>query len=98
MSTGDSLQQAWQWLTPPAVEDGQGGLIPRRRLRSAAIDTKQGALDFERNTAQPLADRAVDAIDFVEDEPPVQAALPVHPGASHSAQLQGRSVAYLLRC
>ena len=27
MSTGDSLQQAWQWLTPPAVEDGQGGVI-----------------------------------------------------------------------
>ena len=97
MSSGDSLQQAWQWLTPPAVPDGQGGLIPRRRLRSAAVDAEQAALDFERNVAQPLADRAVDAIDFAEDEPPVQAALPVHPGASHSAQLQGRSVAYLLR-
>ena len=97
MSTGDSLQQAWQWLTPPAVEDGQGGLIPRRRLRSTAVDAEQAALDFERNTAQPLADSTVDAIDFVEDELPVQAALPVHPCASHSAQLQGRSVAYLLR-
>ena len=97
MSTGDSLQQAWQWLTPPVVEDGQGGLLPRRRSRSAVPDAKQVALDFEGKTAQTLVDSAVDAINFADDEPPVQAALPAHPGASHSAQLQGRSVAYLLR-
>jgi hypothetical protein len=35
MSTGDSLQQAWQWLVPPVVGDGRGGLMPRKRRRSA---------------------------------------------------------------
>lgn len=97
MSTGDSLQQAWQWLTPPAVADGRGGLIPRSQLRSAASESESVGLDFEKNTAQTVSDIAVDAIDFVDHEPPVQMGLPMHPGASHSTQLRGCSVAYLLR-
>lgn len=97
MSTSDSLQQAWQWLKPPVVADGQGGLLQRRRLRNTSSEPQQVAIDFERNTAPLLTEAAVYAMDFVEDEPPAQVDLPMHPTASHRAQLQGRDVAYLLR-
>jgi hypothetical protein len=53
MSTGDSLQQAWQWLVPPVVGDGRGGLMPRKRRRSGpeAIEQRldQSELEFENS-------------------------------------------------
>ncbi|MGU3627542.1 M48 family metallopeptidase [Comamonas sp. C24C] len=98
MSTGDSLQQAWQWLVPPVVEDGRGGLMPRRRRptgpEATAQRSEQAELEFERNRIETLAGIAVDAIDLEENE---AATFLVHPEASHSARLQGREVAYLLR-
>ncbi len=98
MSTGDSLQQAWQWLVPPVVEDGRGGLMPRRCRPSgpeaAAQRSEQAELEFERNRIETLAGIAVDAIDLEKNE---AATFLVHPEASHSARLQGREVAYLLR-
>jgi len=98
MSTGDSLQQAWQWLVPPVVEDGRGGLMPRRRRptgpEAAAQRSEQAELEFERNRIETLAGIAVDAIDLEKNE---AATFLVHPEASHSARLQGREVAYLLR-
>ncbi|QXZ09297.1 M48 family metallopeptidase [Comamonas sp. Y33R10-2] len=102
MSTGNSLQQAWQWLVPPMVEDGQGGLIPRGRLRAVDAKAESLAHELDKNIDQLHIDTAVDAIDFegsgLEDaEELAVATLPKHPGASHNAQLQGRSVAYLLR-
>jgi len=92
------LQQAWQWLVPPVVEDGRGGLMPRRRRptgpEATAQRSEQAELEFERNRIETLAGIAVDAIDLEENE---AATFLVHPEASHSARLQGREVAYLLR-
>lgn len=102
MSTGDSLQQAWQWLVPPMVEDGQGGLMPRGRMRAVDAKSEPLAHELDKNTDLLPMDTAVDAInfedsDFENAQVLAVAALPKHPGASHNAQLQGRSVAYLLR-
>ena len=92
------MQQAWQWLVPPVVEDGRGGLMPRRRRptgpEATAQRSEQAELEFERNRIETLAGIAVDAIDLEENE---AATFLVHPEASHSARLQGREVAYLLR-
>lgn len=92
------MQQAWQWLVPPVVEDGRGGLMPRRCRPSgpeaAAQRSEQAELEFERNRIETLAGIAVDAIDLEKNE---AATFLVHPEASHSARLQGREVAYLLR-
>ena len=92
------MQQAWQWLVPPVVEDGRGGLMPRRRRptgpEAAAQRSEQAELEFERNRIETLAGIAVDAIDLEKNE---AATFLVHPEASHSARLQGREVAYLLR-
>lgn len=92
------MQQAWQWLVPPVVEDGRGGLMPRRRRPTgpgaAAQRSEQAELEFERNRIETLAGIAVDAIDLEKNE---AATFLVHPEASHSARLQGREVAYLLR-
>ncbi|MDR2298081.1 MAG: M48 family metallopeptidase [Comamonas sp.] len=99
MSSDDSLQQGWQWLVPPVVDDGRGQLIPRRRVSKPSVPTlsqtlPQADLNFEENPAQAQVGQAVEAIDLEEDEP---APLPVHPLASHAVQLQGLPIAYLLR-
>lgn len=92
------MQQAWQWLVPPVVEDGRGGLMPRRRRstgpEATAQRSEQAELEFERNQIETLAGIAVDAIDLEKNE---AATFLVHPEASHRARLQGREVAYLLR-
>ena len=101
MSTGDSLQQAWQWLVPPVVGDGRGGLMPRKRRRSGpeAIEQRldQSELEFENSQLVAPVNISVGAIDSEENELPAEPTLLVHPEASHSARLQGREVAYLLR-
>ncbi|MGD9758299.1 MAG: M48 family metallopeptidase [Comamonas sp.] len=101
MSTGDSLQQAWQWLVPPVVGDGRGGLMPRKRRRSGpeTIEQRldQSELEFENSQLVAPVNISVGAIDPEENELPAEPTLLVHPEASHSASLQGREVAYLLR-
>ena len=101
MSTGDRLQQAWQWLVPPVVGDGQGGLVPRKRWRSGpeAVERRldQSELEFENSEPVEPVSMSVGVIDSEEDEQPAEPALLVHPEASHSARLQGCEVAYLLR-
>ena len=94
MPTDDSLQQAWQWLVPPVVEDSQGQLIPRRRVRMPSVQSPpQADLDFEENTSQAQDLQAEIAIHLMAQP----GLLLAHPEASHDVQLQGRHVAYLLR-
>ena len=94
MPTDDSLQQAWQWLVPPVVEDSQGQLIPRRRARMPSVQSPpQADLDFEENTSQAQNLQAEVAIHLMAQP----GSLLAHPQASHDVQLQGRHVAYLLR-
>ena len=100
MSTDDSLQQGWQWLVPPVVDDGRGQLIPRRRASKPPVPSLpqtllQADLDLEENPAQTQAGKTAAAIDLEEDDEPV--VLPAHPLASHAVQLQGLPIAYLLR-
>ncbi|EED65410.1 SprT family zinc-dependent metalloprotease [Comamonas testosteroni] len=98
MSSGDSLQQAWQWLVPPVVGDGRGGLMPRKRRPSGtgatAQRSEQAELELEKIQLLTPASVPVDAIDLEKNEP---ATFLAHPAASHSARLQGSDVAYLLR-
>ena len=94
MSSDDSLQQAWQWLVPPVVEDGLGRLIPRQRgSKVPAQPLQQSMLDFEQKTPQVLIDNSVNAIDLIADPEELLA----HPKASHDVRLRGQHVAYLLR-
>ena len=94
MSTDDSLQQSWQWLVPPVVDDGQGQLLPRKRVAKAPEQPlQQSGLGFEENHPQTLLNQAVDAMNLMAEPD----ALLVHPQASHGVQLQGLHVAYLLR-
>lgn len=103
----NSLQQAWQWLVPPMVEDGSGKLIARRQLTALPAappgvqpllqSMQQELLVFDFNLPEPLAPIAVDAIDLDEQEVELEPNLPVHPDASHSSVLQNIEVFYLLR-
>ena len=94
MSSDDSLQQAWQWLVPPVVEDGLGRLIPRRRGSLTPMPPlQQSLLESEENQPQPYVNHRNDAIDLVSEPDELLA----HPKASHDVQLRGQHVAYLLR-
>lgn len=97
MPQDESVQQAWQWLVPPVVGDEHGRLIPRKQVTaktpSRLNPEAQPALNFvEDIDPAPVVD-AEDAIDLIDAE----SSLLLHPEASHSAQLLGKDVAYLLR-
>lgn len=97
MPGDDSMQQAWQWLVAPVVEDGQGRLIPRQRASKAPVPPapvlQQALLDFEPDGTQVQVEHSADAIDLVAEPDELLA----HPQASHDVQLRGQHVAYLLR-
>ncbi|CAM4146120.1 SprT family zinc-dependent metalloprotease [Comamonas aquatilis] len=103
----NSLQQAWQWLVPPVVEDGAGKLIARRQLAASPTvpsgvlpslqSVQQELLGFDVNLSNPHVSSAVDAIEIEDDAGDMEPDLPAHPDASHSAVLQEVEVFYLLR-
>lgn len=97
MSAADTLQQAWQWLVAPQVEDGRGGLIPRKRQKASPSEKEQARnqdeLDFDKNMLLGIAEPEGDAIELLAKRP----ALPRHPAATHRVQLQEHEVAYWLR-
>lgn len=94
MSSDDSLQQAWQWLVPPVVEDGLGRLIPRRRASKVPVPSlPQPMLDFDEKLPQTQMGHSDDAIDLVREPDELLA----HPQASNEVKLRGQHVAYLLR-
>ncbi len=97
MSAGDSLQQAWRWLVPPQVEDGLGGLIPRKRQRGGSSrfgeHQSQNMAGSDEKTALALVSSGDVAIEIGAKKPELLS----HPNATHRAQLQKHEVAYCLR-
>lgn len=97
MSAADTLQQAWQWLVAPQVEDGRGGLIPRKRQKASPSEKEQARnqdeLDLHENMLLGITEPEGRAIELLAKRP----ALPRHPAATHRVQLQEHEVAYWLR-
>jgi predicted metal-dependent hydrolase len=81
--------QSWQWLVPPVVEDGAGGLIPRKQLSLFAPPAKPlGEAGPEQEAAQQPEP---------EPEPEKAPAWPAHPQANQAVMLNGSAVPYLLQ-
>ncbi|GGH52893.1 hypothetical protein GCM10010975_07960 [Comamonas phosphati] len=74
---------------PPVVEDGAGGLIPRKQLSLFAPPW--------RPLAQPLDEASPVQLLPPPPEPQTTPAWPAHPGANQTVMLNGSAVPYLLQ-
>lgn len=88
----DSLPSSWQWLVPPAVEDGAGGLIPRKQLSLFAPPLAAPAQALDAEEPAEVSSR------LPEPEGPSKCSKwPAHPQANQTAMLDGSAVPYLLQ-
>ncbi|MEQ6434647.1 SprT family zinc-dependent metalloprotease [Comamonas sp. w2-DMI] len=87
------MQSSWQWLVPPAVGDGAGGLIPRKQLLLFASAPDSG----ETSLAHQEQELELEQDSVRPPEPEVSPVWPSHPDANQMARLDGVPVAYLLQ-